>query len=402
MLKLNDYRDIIGEQAIEKIRNSANLLVEKHIIHINSTYYGGGVAEMLNSLISLFNDLGISSGWRLLKGNPDFFSITKKFHNGLQGEKINLTPIKKKIYENVNKTNSIFTHIHGDDCIIIHDPQPLPIINYYKKIQPWIWRCHIDLSHPNRKLWQYLKGFICKYDRVIVSKNTFKQNIDVPQSIIYPSIDPLNPKNGPLSENKVNKYLKKFQIDRDKPIISQISRFDKWKDPVGVIRAFNIIKEKVDCRLVLLGSMATDDPEGQAFYDRLHENTKDEDDIHVINFENNILVNALQRASSVVIQKSLREGFGLTVSEALWKKTPVVASNVGGIPLQIKNGVNGYLINSPETCAKAVIKLLKAPKMAERMGEKGHEIVKERFLITRHLQDYIRLLKKELVHYKAG
>jgi trehalose synthase len=231
---------------------------------------------------------------------------------------------------------------------------------------------------------------------MVVSKETFKQKISVPQAVIYPSIDPLTPKNKKIGGATVNKFLKKFGVERDKPIVSQVSRFDKWKDPVGVIQAFKLVRKRLDCRLVLLGSMAWDDPEGQKIYDKIIKITNGDPDIHVINYSSDVLVNAVQRASSVVIQKSLREGFGITVSEALWKKTPVVGSNVGGIGLQIRNGYNGYLVDSPKSCALATLKLLQDPKKAEKMGEAGHEFVKKHFLITRHFFDYIRLLKKQL------
>lgn len=401
MIKLKHYEKLIGKQEVKKIRKMAEPLKGKHFIHVNSTYYGGGVAEMLTSLVPLFNDIGVITGWRIIKGNPDFFTITKKFHNALQGEDINLTSIKKKVFETVNKSNAEFTHISEHDGIIIHDPQPLPFINNYTKKQPWIWRCHIDLSDPNKELWKYLKTFIMKYDATIVSRKQFKHDLKIPQYVMPPSIDPLSPKNMEISETKINKYLKKFDIPRDKPIISQISRFDKWKDPLGVVKAFNIVRKKVDSRLVLLGSMATDDPEGQEIYDQVIKETNGDEGIHVINFENNILVNAVQRASFVVVQKSIKEGFGLTVSEALWKEKPVVASNVGGISLQVKNGVNGYLVEDYEECGEAIIKLLKNPKRAEKMGKKGRGIVRDNFLITRHLQDYIKIFKKEVINYKV-
>jgi trehalose synthase len=280
----------------------------------------------------------------------------------------------------------------------VHDPQPLPLINYYEKTHPWIWRCHIDASQPNKELWNYLDDFIKKYDHAIFSKKEFMQDLNIPQHIIHPSIDPLSPKNKKLTQNHINKYLKKFDIKTDKPIISQVSRFDKWKDPLGVIKTFKQIKKKVDCRLVLLGSMATDDPEGQKIHEKVLQRAKDIPDIKVICFENNILVNAVQTASDVVIQKSLKEGFGLTVTEALWKKTPVVASNVGGIPLQIKGGKNGFLINSIEECADKVVFLLKNPEKAKKMGEAGHEHVKNNFLITRHLLDYLNLLNRVIIN----
>jgi len=393
-LSLNDYKDIIGEESIENIYQEATSLSDKHVEHVNSTFYGGGVAEILNSLTLLMNDVGIKTGWRLLKGNPDFFNVTKKFHNSLQGEDIVLSENKKRVYLETNEVNSIIMHIKSADCIIIHDPQPLPLINFYKKTQSWIWRCHIDLSEPNKVLWDYLKQFIVKYDSVIVSMEKYrKDDLDKPHEIIAPSIDPLTTKNKFISDPDVKSYLSRFNIELDKPIISQISRFDKWKDPLGVINAFKIVKKEIDCKLVLLGSMASDDPEGDTIYNNIMELVKSDKDIIVINFADDYLVNCLQRASDVVIQKSLKEGFGLTVTEALWKGTPVVAGNVGGIPLQVIDGKNGYLVNNVEECADRVVKLLKNKKLREEMGKLGIEHVKNNFLITRHLMDYIRLLK---------
>ena len=393
-LSLKDYKDIVGEELIQNIYGEATPLDKKHVEHINSTYYGGGVAEILNSLTLLMNDVGIRTGWRLLKGHPDFFNVTKKFHNSLQGENIVLSENKKRIYMECNETNSIIMHIDFADCIIIHDPQPLPLINFYEKKQPWIWRGHIDLSNPNKVLWDYLKQFIEKYDAAIVSMEQYKQpDLQKPYHIIHPSIDPLTTKNRPIHDATIKKYLSKFGVDLDKPIISQVSRFDKWKDPLGVVKAFEIIKKQVNCKLVLLGSMATDDPEGDVIYNKMMEKLKDDKDIIIINFADDFLVNCLQRASNVVIQKSLKEGFGLTVTEALWKGTPVVAGNVGGIPLQVIDGKNGYLVNDIKECADRTIKLLKDPKLREEMGKFGVEHVKENFLITRHLMDYIRLLK---------
>ncbi len=402
-MKLEDYARIVGRKKIEEIQQEADPVVGKHIVHFNSTYYGGGVAEMLNSLIPLFNAVGIETGWRLIKGNPDFFHVTKSFHNALQGEKVNLTANKKNVYEETCELNSLFTHLESHDCVIVHDPQPLPIISFFKKTHPWIWRCHIDVSKPSKPVWDYLKQFIKSYDRVIVSKNSFMhKDLKIPQEVVNPSIDPLSTKNKRLPDKTITKYLHKFGIDENKPIISQVSRFDKWKDPVGVIKAYRLIKEKCKCQLVLLGAAATDDPESQDVYKQILDEVNGEKDIHVINYENNILVNVIQTASDVVIQKSLKEGFGLTVSEALWKETPVVASNVGGISLQVRHGFNGYLANTPEDCAKAVCKLLHNPKLAKEMGRNGREFVKENFLITRQLLDYVRILKKQLVYYKPN
>ena len=393
-ISLNDYNSIVGEELVRKIREEAVPLENKHIEHVNSTYYGGGVEEILSSLVLLMNDVGIKTGWRLMKGHPDFFNITKRFHNALQGSSIKLSDDKKRIYVEENKTNSIFMHISFCDCVIIHDPQPLPLIDYYEKKQPWIWRCHIDLSNPNIELWNYLKQFILKYNSVIVSIEKYKkEDLPLPHNIIAPSIDPLTTKNKYIPDSVIKKYLSRFGVDLDKPIVSQISRFDKWKDPLGVVRAFEIIKKEVDCKLILLGSMATDDPEGPKIYDKLMQKVKDNKDIIVINFADDFLVNCLQRASDVVIQKSIKEGFGLTVTEALWKGIPVVAGNVGGIPLQVLDEKNGYLVNNIKECADRTVKLLKNPKLREEMGKFGIEHVKKNFLITRHLRDYIRVLK---------
>jgi len=396
MRTLEDYRDIVGKEVIADIHRRARRLYGVHILHINSTCIGGGVAEILNSFIPLMNDIGVDAGWRLFHGNPDFFTITKKFHNALQGEPINFTEMKKKLYIQANETFSSYTHI-DHDCVFIHDPQPLPLVKFYKKKQPWVWRCHVDLSHPNRELWRFLEGFILRYDAMIISDEKYRKDIPIEQRVIYPTIDPLSPKNKELAPKVIAKYLKKFGIPNDKPIILQVSRFDKWKDPKGVIEVFELVKEEVDCRLVLCGNMATDDPEGALIYDEVKEKAKkwmEKGDIILITYDNNILVNALQRRSAVVVQKSIREGFGLAVTEALWKEKPVVASNVGGIPLQIKDGENGFLVEPRDTegFAERILKILKDPELAKGLGKKGKETVRKNFLITRALIDYLDLL----------
>jgi len=396
---LEDYREIVGDEVLHNIYQRAKRLFGKHIVHINSTYIGGGVAEMLASLIPLMNDIGIDTGWRILQGSPDFFTITKKFHNGLQGEEINLSELKKELYIQSNINFSVYTHI-THDFVIIHDPQPLPLIKFYKKRQPWIWRCHVDLSNPDEELWEFLSKFILKYDMIIISNEKYKKaHLPVRQKVIYPAIDPLSPKNMNLSEKTILKYLRKFDIPTDKPIITQISRFDKWKDPLGVIDVFEIVKEKVDCRLIMCGSMAPDDPEGWRIYQKVERRAKElieDSDIILITSENNILVNVLQRISSVIIQKSLREGFGLTVSEGLWKSKPVIASNVGGIPLQIKDGVNGFLLEPNDTMgfADKIIQILQDPKLAKEIGNNGKEYAKHNFLITRLLINYLDLMNE--------
>ena len=397
MISLDNYIEIVGNKVIAEIFRKARRLNGKQVLHINSTYQGGGVAEILHSLVPLMNDVGIDTDWNTLHGNPDFFTITKRFHNALQGDPVHLTKMKKKLYLEANEDFSKYNHIHHD-CVIIHDPQPMPLIKVYKKKQPWVWRCHIDLSNPNSELWEFLSQFLIRYDMAIISNESYRQKgLAMEQRVIYPAIDPVNSKNKELSDKDISKYLKKFGIDTDKPIISQVSRFDKWKDPEGVLKVFKLVKKEIDCRLVLCGSLATDDPEGPKLYERIKKNAEqlmDNGDVVLIISENNILVNALQRSSGAVIQKSIREGFCLAVTEALWKGTPVVASNVGGIPVQIKDGESGFLVEPDDTrgFADRVIKILNEPELAREVGEKGKETVRKNFLITRLLEDYLDLL----------
>jgi len=400
--KIEEYARFHSDKDMFEIYKAARRLYGRTVVHTNSTYYGGGVAEILSALVPLMNDIGIPTGWRLLRGTPDFFDITKKFHNALQGDPLNLTEMKKKIYIQTNVDFSTYNHI-DHDCVIVHDPQPLPSIKFYRKTQPWIWRVHIDLSHPHPKLWDFLKNYILKYDIAIVSSSKYKRkDLPVEQRVIQPAIDPLSTKNMDVSEKTIEKYLKKFNIPTNRPIICQISRFDKWKDSEGVVKIFKRVREKIDCRLVLCGSMATDDPDSYQTYERLRKNTDNfikNGDIILITSENNILVNSLQRQAAVIIQKSLREGFGLTVTEALWKEKPVVASNVGGIKLQIKDGENGFLVEPHDIkgFADRVVEILKHPKLARQLGKRGKASVGEKFLITRLLWDYLELIH-EMLH----
>lgn len=398
---LEDYRDIVGVEAIYRIHEVARRLYGRHVVHINSTFQGGGVAEILSALVPLMNDVGVETGWRILHGHPDFFSVTKKFHNALQGDRISLSPIKQRLHVETNERFSIFTHINHD-CIIVHDPQPLPLVTCYHKRQPWVWRCHVDLSNPDEQLWKYLSRFVLRYDRVVVSLDRYRRpDLPVPQAVIRPAIDPLSPKNVDVPDTALRKALTKFRVPLDKPLVVQISRFDKWKDPLGVIEAIKRVRQAFDCRLVLCGSMATDDPEGNAVYEQARRRAAeliDSGDVILLTAENNILVNALQRAAAVVVQNSRREGFGLTVTEALWKARPVVATNVGGIALQIEDGVTGRLVepNDPETLAASILELLQDPERAKELGERGRQRVREEFLITRLLLDYLQLLEELL------
>ncbi len=390
---LKKYRRVVGDETVDRILQEAAPLKGRHIVHINSTHYGGGVAEMLNSLVPLMNDIGINAGWRVMKGTPEFFFVTKKFHNALQGERIDPKFSRKRVYLQVNKTFAKISHLEKHSCVIVHDVQPLPFINFEKKKQQWVWRCHIDLSNPDPHTYNYLKRFIAKYDAAIISNEKFHH----PKNrcfIIHPSIDPLTPKNKEMKEKTIKRILSRRGIDLDKPLVTQVSRFDKWKDPAGVLHGYKNVKKKCDCRLVLLGSMADDDPEGPEIFKQVNEESKRMKDVIVLAEYNDYLVNALQRASSVIVQKSLKEGFGLTVSEALWKDTAVIGSNAGGIPLQIVDGKTGFIVKSQRSYEKKLHWLLKNPKEAEEMGMRGHEFVKDNFLITRHLLDYISMLKK--------
>ena len=397
MHHLEDYRKIAGDEAISAIYKEARRLYGRRILHINSTYYGGGVAEILNSLVPLMNNIGIEADWRILHGTPDLFTITKKFHNALQGDSINLTEIKKQLYVGTNEAFSTYCHIDAD-CVFVHDPQPLPVIKFYKKRQPWVWRCHIDLTNPNKKLWEFLKGFILRYDMVIFSSEKYKkEDLPVEQRVIYPSIDPLSLKNKELSEKDILKYVRKAGIPNDKPVITQVSRMDPWKDPEGLLEVFKYVKESVDCRMVYCYDMALDDPEGVEIYSKVYRKAKkfvEKGDVIFVVGKHQILVNAIQRFSTVLVQNSIREGFCLAVTEALWKGKPVVATNVGGIPLQIKDGENGFLVEpgNREQFADRIIKILEDPSIGHEVGKKAREVVRERFLITKTLLDYLRIL----------
>ena len=397
MLRLEDFRHIVPDKTLAEIYTRAKTLYGKHIVHLNATYQGGGVAEILYSLVLLMNDVGVDAGWRILHGGQEFFEITKSFHNALQGAKLNLSERKKHVYLQVNENFSKFTHL-DHDCVIIHDPQPLSLIRSYRKRQPWIWRCHIDLTDPNKELWDFLKGFILKYDQVVFSSEKyFKKDLPVDQRFMFPAINPLSQKNKDISDQTILEHVTKAGIPTDKPIITQVSRLDPWKDPEGVIDVFKLVKEKVDCRLVFCYNVASDDPEGLRMFNKVQRKAnkllKSGNILFVVG-NNETLVNAIQRYSSVIIQKSTREGFCLAVTEAIWKETPVVASNVGGIPMQIEDGKNGFLLEPKdnEGFADRIVHLLRNPKESKNLGRQGKETVREKFLITRLLSDYLYML----------
>jgi trehalose synthase len=390
MATVQDYEALIGREAVDRILEKGQRLSDRRVAHINSTYYGGGVAGLLSSLTLLMRSLGLEAEWRAIQGPPDFFTITKRMHNALQGAPIRLTELKKEIYEEVALENAIrnrFDH----DFVVVHDPQPLPLVRFSRKRGPWIWRCHIDLASPSREIWEYLSSFVEQYDAVIESTDEFRQPWSVPQVIFQPAIDPFSIVNRDLSDEEIDRRLQRYGIPTDLPLVVQISRFDRWKDPRGVVQAFQLARRVHDCTLVLLGNVANDDPEGLQVYESLLGLR--EERVLVLICEDTALVNALQRRAAVVLQKSLREGFGLTVSEAMWKGTPVVGGNVGGIPCQIEDGINGFLVSSVEQAADRIVRLLSDEKLRRQMGTAARETVRSRFLMTRYLEQYLDLFE---------
>jgi trehalose synthase len=390
MIKLQDYTPIVGQQVIDDLRLLADKLKGKVIQNVNSTSVGGGVAEILNRMVPLLQELGVDARWEVIKGGEQFFEVTKKFHNLLHGlpEKINEEDFD--IFLETSQKNIEEMNIYGD-IVFIHDPQPIALIKK-KKDNKWIWRCHVDVSNPGQKVWQFLKDFIIQYDAAVFSAPSFSQKLPIRQFLISPSIDPLSDKNKELTESEINIVLNKYNINKDKPIITQISRFDRLKDPIGVIAAYQQVKKSIDCQLILAGGGAKDDPEGIEVFKEVIEKAKEDKDIHILLLpQNDLEVNALQRASDVIMQKSLKEGFGLTVAEALWKAKPVVASHVGGIPLQIKHKYSGLLCHSVDGAAFALKQLLNSPGYAKKLGENGKEHIKNNFLLTRHLKEYMLL-----------
>jgi trehalose synthase len=388
IVTIEDYEKFVGAKEVDRIMEKAEKLSDIHVVNINSTYYGGGVAEILSPLTLLLNSAGIKTGWRVIQGSPDFFSVTKKIHNALQGGDFNFTKRKMQIYEDVIYENSVRNHLEHD-FVIVHDPQPLAMINYYRKKAPWVWRCHLDLSKPHRRLWDYLSSHIEKYDAVIFTLPEFSQKLKTPQMFFLPAINPFSTKNRNLSDKDIDERLKNYDIPTDLPLVVQVSRFDRWKDPEGVIEAFKIARKKVDCTLVLLGNVATDDPEGSRVYESLIGQR--EERIIILSHQDSALVNALQKRAAVVLQKSLREGFGLTVAEAMFKGAAVIGGNVGGIRHQIENGENGFLVSSVEEAAHRIVQLLKDKKLRRRIGKRAKESATKKFLLIRLLEQYLDL-----------
>lgn len=391
---LLDYENVVGSEVIDEIRMVASHVRHKSLQNINSTPVGGGVAEILTRMIPLLRELGVNACWDVIKGNEAFFNVTKSFHNALHGNKEKITDKMMDVFRENTAMNLCDMSFTGD-VIMIHDPQPAGLILRKPELgRQWIWRCHIDVSNPDPSVWDFLEPYVGKYDAAVFSMPDFAQKLPVPQYMIAPSIDPLSDKNKDLEPAYVQKVLEGFGLNPERPILTQISRFDRLKDPLGVIKAYRLVRRHCDCQLVLAGGGADDDPEGKEVLREVEEAAADDADIHVLLLPpfSDLEINALVRGSTIVFQKSIKEGFGLTVSEALWKGKPVIGGAVGGIKLQIINGVTGFLVHSPEGAANRAVELLLNPDMRRKLGENGRRHVKENFLITRHVKDYLLLM----------
>jgi len=389
---LDQYEPLIGAAAVERIAAKANRVGTMRVAHISSTFYGGGVTELLTPLTLMMNASGIETDWHLIQGTPGFFGCTKKLHNTLQGQRVQFSDAEKTIYEQVVFENATRLHLEECDAVIVHDPQPLPLIAHFSdRDMPWLWQCHVDLSSPYAPVWAYLRQFIGQYDAAIFSLPEYGQDL-ARQHFVTPAIDPFSAKNRELSDREVREFLGNYKIPTDRPLVTQISRFDRWKDPIGVIEAFRKARQQVDCTLVLVGNNASDDPEGGKILEQI-QSAADEG-IIILSVDDPTLVNALQRSAAVVLQKSLREGFGLTVTEAMWKGAAVIGGNVGGIRHQIKDGWNGFLVDTPDEAADRIVQLLKDAKLRQQVGSRARESVRQNFLMSRLLEDWLDLLSR--------
>lgn len=392
------YRDSAGAEAVAQMRALAESLRGARVLHLNATPYGGGVAEILRSQVPLLRDLGLTADWKIITGDDAFFGVTKTIHNGLQGAARELTAQEREAYLTNAARNAQLLEAERYDLIIVHDPQPAALLQLRGKGDVrWVWRCHIDTSEPNPQVWGFIRPYLADYDAAVFTLGGFVPP-DFPPvrvEIIPPAIDPESPKNIELDPGVARRVLQWIGVEVDRPLMTQVSRFDTWKDPLGVIAAYRLVKRDVpDLQLALAGSMALDDPEGWEVYRQIGDAARGDPGIHVytnLTGVGNIEVNAFQRLSDVVIQKSIREGFGLVVSETLWKGTPVVAGRAGGIPLQMQGGAGGFLVDSVEECAERTLWLLRNPDEGRALAARGRELVRERFLLTRLIADELRL-----------
>lgn len=402
---LEKYQDVAGVDVINHLRQLSEPLRGMRVVHVNSTRMGGGVAEILHKMVPLMQELGIQASWEVITGEPEFYQCTKGFHNAVQGDRVEIPETSLRAYEEANRNTAeaLRPVLEDADVVIIHDPQPAAVIRHCPNRKgKWVWRCHIDASRPFRPVWKYLTNHVSRYDASIFSLSSFTRPLPHPVYLIAPSIDPLHDKNRELGQQEVERVLEEFHIDSERPLIVQISRYDRFKDPIGVIRAFRLAKRFVpDLQLVLAGGGAGDDPEGDIVLSEVRNAAKDMDDIKVLLLpgDDHLRINALQRGARIVLQKSTREGFGLTVTEAMWKKRPVIGGDTGGIRIQIVNHHTGFLVSTPEGAALRIRYLLQYPKILTEMGEKARAFVRENFLITRHLREYLTLMYA-LLHQK--
>jgi trehalose synthase len=391
---LQELEELLGSHVISELRVVADRTRHLKLQNVNSTPVGGGVAEILTKMVPLLRELGVNATWDVIKGDQKFFNVTKSFHNALHGEQETITPEMLETFRETTAMNLREFQFTGD-VIFIHDPQPAGLIERKKQVgRHWIWRCHIDVSAPQRSVWDFLRDYVEKYDASIFSMPDFAQRLRIPQFMVCPSIDPLSDKNKELPESYIAEVLEKYHLDPGRPIVTQISRFDRLKDPLGVVAAYRMVKKRRDCQLVLAGGGAEDDPEGAQVLREVQEAAANDPDIHVLLLPpfSDLEINALVRGSTIVLQKSLREGFGLTVTEALWKRKPVIGGAVGGIKIQLINGVTGYLVHSPEGAAQRVLQLLGDKALCRKIGENGHLHVKQNFLLTRHVREYLLVM----------
>ena len=397
---LSDYAPVVGDDVVAELEHLARPLQGARVLHINATAYGGGVAEMLHTLVPLMRNAGLDAEWRTISGNDEFFAVTKSMHNALQGMDLDLTPAMRATYLHTNVDNAVYFEDEFD-FVVVHDPQPAAL----RALRPadpgkWIWRCHIDLTAANQAYWMFLRQYIQEYDAAIFTMPSYvKRDLKIGKiAIVPPAIDPLSPKNAPMSDADARRIVSLYNIDPDRPILVQVSRFDPWKDPLGVIDVYHAVKKEFPkTQLVMAGSMAHDDPEGMEYYQRTKDYAGDDPDVHLLsNLDGvgNVEINAFQRQASVVLQKSLREGFGLTISEGLWKGKPVIGGNVGGIPLQIEDNVTGYLVNSVEEAIERTLESMRNPQKAAELGVRGREEVRHKFLSTANLRNYLLLFNE--------
>ncbi|MDF1612456.1 glycosyltransferase [Stygiobacter electus] len=406
MININDYEKIVGKNTLIELYTLAEKLKGKTIQNINSTSVGGGVAEILSKMVPFLKQLGLNADWNVIKGDGKFFEITKKIHNALHGRKENITKEDLEYFVEINR-NNISNLDLSSDIMFIHDPQPIGLIEKRKDYNNnWIWRCHIDITSAQEDIYNFFKTYILQYDSCVFSAPSFsRKDLNLPQILISPSIDPLSDKNKELTEQEITKIFEKYGLDLSRPIVTQISRFDYLKDPIGVIKAYKMARKYNDCQLILAGGGATDDPEGIKVYEEVLKEANDDSDIHILLLpQDDLTINALVRGSTIILQKSIKEGFGLTVSEALWKEKPVIASAVGGIPLQITHKYSGILTYSIEGTAYYLKQLLNDPEYAKQLAKNGKEHVKNNFLITRHLREYLLLFlsmyyKEDVIYF---